>query len=92
MQVKQLSEKRKKIAVVYEVHCKDCECVYIEETNRTVEKRLNKHKNVVKNMTQTQLHTSNLYTVVFPSIPTGYHHLKTLHAHDNCCYLIPPLI
>ena len=41
-------EDRKKKGVVYEVPCQDCECVYIGETSRGLEKRLNEHKNVVK--------------------------------------------
>ena len=34
--------------VIYEVPCKDCECVYIGETGRILEKRLSVHKNAVK--------------------------------------------
>ena len=47
VQVKQPSEDRKNKGVVYEVPCQDCECVYIGETSRTLEKRLNEHKNGV---------------------------------------------
>ena len=49
--VKQLSEDSKKRDVVYEVPCQDCECVYIGETSRTLEKGLSEHKNAVKNTT-----------------------------------------
>ena len=35
---------RKMKSVVYEVPCKDCPCVYIEETGRYLEKRLSEHK------------------------------------------------
>ena len=39
--------------VIYEVPCKDCQCVYIGETGRTMEKRLSEHKNaVMKNDTK----------------------------------------
>ena len=31
---------------VLPVPCKDCECVYIGQTGRTLEKRLSEHKNV----------------------------------------------
>ena len=34
--VKQPREEKKKKGVIYEVPCKDCECVYIGETGRTV--------------------------------------------------------
>ena len=39
---------RKRKGVVYEVPCADCECVYIGETGRTLEKRLSEHKGAVK--------------------------------------------
>ena len=45
--LKQPREDKKK-GVIYEVPCKDCECVYIGETGRTLEKRLTDHKNAVK--------------------------------------------
>ena len=48
VRVKQPREDRKKKGVIYEVPCKDCECVYIGETSRTLEKRLSEHKNGVK--------------------------------------------
>ena len=47
MRVKQPREDKKR-GVIYEVPCKDCECVYIGETSRTLEKRLSEHKNAVK--------------------------------------------
>ena len=50
VQVKQSSEDRKKKSVVYEVPCKNCECVYIGETSRNLEKCLSKHKNAVKKL------------------------------------------
>ena len=37
-----------KKGVIYEVPCKDCPCVYIGETGRTLEKRLSEHKTEVK--------------------------------------------
>ena len=46
--VKQPREDKKKKGVIYEVPCKDCECVYIGETGRTLEKLLSEHKNAVK--------------------------------------------
>ena len=48
VRVKQPREDRKKKGVIYEVPCKDCECGYIGETSRTLEKRLSEHKNGVK--------------------------------------------
>ena len=46
--VKQPREDKRKKGVIYEVPCKDCECVYIGETGRTLEKQLSEHKNAVK--------------------------------------------
>ena len=46
--LKQPREDKKEKGVIYEVPCKDCECVYIGETGRTLEKRLTDHKNAVK--------------------------------------------
>ena len=34
--------------VVYELSCKDCPCVYIGETGRTLEKRQSEHRTAVK--------------------------------------------
>ena len=48
VKVKQARPDRKKKDVVYEVLCKDCPCVYIGETGRTLEKRLSEHKTAVK--------------------------------------------
>ena len=48
VQVKQPSEDRKKKGVVYEVPYQDCDCVYIGETSKILEKRLGEHKNAVK--------------------------------------------
>ena len=47
VQVKQPREDKKR-GVIYEVPWKDCECVYIGETSRTLEKWLSEHKNAVK--------------------------------------------
>ena len=38
----------KKKGVVYQIPCADCNCVYIRETGRTLEKRLSEHRGVVK--------------------------------------------
>ena len=38
----------KKKGVVYQVPCADCDCVYIGETGRTLEKRLSEHRGAVK--------------------------------------------
>ena len=48
VRVKQPREDKKKKGVIYEVPCKDCECAYIGETSRTLEKRLSELKNGVK--------------------------------------------
>ncbi len=48
VKVKQARPDRKTKGVVYEVPCKDCPCVYIGETGRTLEKRLSEHKTAVK--------------------------------------------
>ena len=48
MRVKQPREDRKKKSVIYEVPCKDCECVYIGETSRSLENQLSEHKNGLK--------------------------------------------
>ena len=48
VQVKQPSEDRKKKGVVYKVPCQDCDCVYIGETSKILEKCLGEHKNAVK--------------------------------------------
>ena len=53
VQVKQPSEDRNKKGVVYEVPCEDCECVYIGETSRTLEKCLSKHNMQWRNTTLT---------------------------------------
>ena len=51
--VKHPREDKRKKGVIYEVPCKDCQCVYIGETGRTMEKRLSEHKNaVMKNDTK----------------------------------------
>ena len=42
--VKQPTEDKKKKGVIYEVPCKACECVYIGETGRTLEKRLSEEE------------------------------------------------
>ena len=38
----------KKKGVIYEIPCKDCPCVHIGETGRTLEKHLSEHKAAVK--------------------------------------------
>ena len=48
VKMKHIRPDRKKKGVVYEVLCKDCPCVYIGETGRTLEKRLSKHRTSVK--------------------------------------------
>ena len=48
VRVKQPREDKKEKGVIYEVPCKDCECVYTGETSRTLEKQLSEHKNAVK--------------------------------------------
>ena len=48
VKVKQAIPNSKKKGVIYEVPCKDCPCVYIGETGRTLEKRLSEHKTAVK--------------------------------------------
>ena len=49
LHVKQPREDKRKKGVIYEVPCKDCECVYIGKTGRPLEKQLSEHKNAVKN-------------------------------------------
>ena len=48
VKVKQAIPNSKKKGVIYEVSCKDCPCVYIGETRRTLEKCLSEHKTAVK--------------------------------------------
>ena len=48
VKVKQAIPNSKKKGVIYEAPCKDCPCVYIGETGRTLEKRLTEHKTAVK--------------------------------------------
>ena len=48
VKVKQARPSSKKKGVIYEIPCKDCSCVYIGETGRTLEKRLSKHNTAVK--------------------------------------------
>ena len=48
VKVKQAMPSSKKKGVIYEIPCKDCPCVYIGETGRTLEKRLSEHKAAVK--------------------------------------------
>ena len=48
VQVTQTSEDRKKKGIIYDVPCQDCDCVYIRETSKTLEKCLSEHKNAVK--------------------------------------------
>ena len=48
VKVKQARTDMKKKGVVYKVPCKDCPCVYIGETGRTLEKSLSEHRTAVK--------------------------------------------
>ena len=48
VKVKQAMPSSKKKGVIYEIPCKDCPCVYIGETGRTLEKHLSEHKAAVK--------------------------------------------
>ena len=42
----------KKKGVMYQVPCAECNCAYIAETGRMLEKRLSEHRGVVKNDTK----------------------------------------
>ena len=48
MQVKQKTPMEKRINVVYEVPCRDCQLTYIEETRSTMKKKIMEHKYAVK--------------------------------------------
>ena len=48
VKVKQAMPSSKKKGVIYKIPRKDCPCVYIGETGRTLEKRLSEHKAAVK--------------------------------------------
>ena len=48
VKVKQAMPSSKKKGVIYEIPCKDCPCVYIGETGRTLEKCLSELKAAVK--------------------------------------------
>ena len=48
MRVKNARSELKMKEVVYEVPCKDCECSYIGETGRNLQKRLTEHKAAVR--------------------------------------------
>ena len=48
VQVKEKIPTERKKEVVYEVACKDCDQKYIEETKRTMKKRLTEHKYAVR--------------------------------------------
>ena len=48
MKVKQKMPEEKKKEVVYQVPCKDCCKVYIEETKRTLKTRISERKQAVK--------------------------------------------
>ena len=48
VKVKQAMPSSKKKGVIYEIPCKDCPCVYLGETGRTLEKRLSERKAAVK--------------------------------------------
>ena len=39
---------KKKKGVMYKVQCHDCEEVYVDETGRTLKKRISEHKQAVK--------------------------------------------
>ena len=52
MQVKQKTPMERKINVVYEVPCRDCQLTYIEGTRRTMKKRITEHKYAVKTGSQ----------------------------------------
>ena len=48
VKVKHAIQNSKKKGVIYEVPCKDCPCVYIGETGKSLEKCLSEHKTTVK--------------------------------------------
>ena len=52
MKVKQPTPELGKKGVVYEVPCGECNHVYIDETVRTLRKRLTEHKAAVKKQDQ----------------------------------------
>ena len=50
VRVKNRIPEEKKMGVVYEVPCKDCDGVYVGETGRTLKKWISEHKQAVRHM------------------------------------------
>jgi len=50
VRVKNRIPEEKKMGVVYEVPCKDCDGVYVGETCRTLKKQISEHKQAVRCM------------------------------------------
>ena len=42
--------REEKVLYIYEVPCRDCECVYVNETGRTLKKWILEHKSAVRRL------------------------------------------